>query len=430
MLFYFSFYTAIALHELINECPLSKVASKYKLSRGTLQTLQQTASTFAGIVKSFCKSLNWDMLALIVSQFQDRIFFGVHQDLVDLMKISILNGQRARALFSAGYQTLVDISKADVFDIEKCLIDSISFDVQKRDGETNYDAEQRNKFRQVFVTGRDGLSIEEAARLIINEAREYIVETMGIKNVNWSEINNASPNGRVSVNVDQTLHSPPDQQHNNKRKIPDHVEVAKSAKRSRTMIPNENSSNESMSEFSDNEPIIFDNSITFYNDEHDEFMEQLTSNNRNVHAPRLHIVNVTETIEKFDSFVKSFENVVECGLCLSIVRTSNASNEYCCIISRDFYLNGVAFSFQDSYTVHFLSLQNGFDVDIDKKIKFIQKILSRRKLTLQINDAKTQLKTIMKAIPTYNKVKCSIEDPQIAQWLIQPEDDRTFCKLV
>lgn len=118
-MFNFSFYTALVLNELINECPLNQVAMKYKMSRGTLQSLQQTTSTFAGIVKSFCKALNWDMLALIVSQFQDRIFFGVHQDLIELMKISVLNGQRARALFDAGYQTLVDISKANVLDIEK-----------------------------------------------------------------------------------------------------------------------------------------------------------------------------------------------------------------------------------------------------------------------------------------------------------------------
>lgn len=433
--FIFSFYTALALHELINESPLNKVASKYKLSRGTLQTLQQTTSTFAGIVKSFCKSLNWNMLALIVSQFQDRIFFGVHQDLVDLMKISILNGQRARALFTAGYQTLVDISKADVLIIEKCLNDSISFDVRKRDDETNYDAEQRNKHRQVYVTGKNGLSINEAAKLIINEAREYLINNMGIKNIDWSQNDSSTPENNDFVIANQTasiaknieIALPSEKK---KRKNPCHTEVVEPAKRRPTTRLQENSSDESCSENSDVDSIIFDSSVSFYNDEDDNFMQQLQLTSQN--APRVQIIDVTQTIEVFNTFVKSFENVSECGLSLAIARTDNSTNsrEYYCIISPDIYLYGVALSFQDEYTSHFLSLQNECVVAIQKRIVFIRNVLSKRKLTLQMNDAKTQLKTLLKAIPEINRVKCSIEDPQVAQWLIQPENDRTFIKLV
>jgi hypothetical protein len=42
------FYTALALHDLVNEVPLSEVAVKYGCSRGMLQSLQQSAATFAG----------------------------------------------------------------------------------------------------------------------------------------------------------------------------------------------------------------------------------------------------------------------------------------------------------------------------------------------------------------------------------------------
>ena len=42
------FYTAMALHELVNEVPLSNVSEKYNINRGMLQALQQTAATFAG----------------------------------------------------------------------------------------------------------------------------------------------------------------------------------------------------------------------------------------------------------------------------------------------------------------------------------------------------------------------------------------------
>ena len=42
------FYTALALHDLVNEMPLSNVAAKYGATKGMLQSLQQAASTFSG----------------------------------------------------------------------------------------------------------------------------------------------------------------------------------------------------------------------------------------------------------------------------------------------------------------------------------------------------------------------------------------------
>ena len=45
------FYVALALNDLVSEDPLSKVAQKYGASKGMLQGLQQTVSSFAGMVK-------------------------------------------------------------------------------------------------------------------------------------------------------------------------------------------------------------------------------------------------------------------------------------------------------------------------------------------------------------------------------------------
>lgn len=444
---------------------MSKAAVKYKLTRGTLQSLQQTTSTFAGIVKSFCKALNWDLLALIVSQFQDRIFFGIHQDLVELMKISVLNGQRARALFDSGYHTLVDISKANVLSIEKCLTDSISFDVQKRDGETNYDADQRNKHRLLFVTGRAGLSVKEVAVLIIEEARFYIRNEMGLENINWSQqegsggekeapgegdhrgapdevISNASQTVTISENTNQDLNN--DRQSSHKRKMSLDKTVATPTKRRNLGQPtthHENSSSDTSSENSDVDSINLDTLTSFYNDENDDFVQQLQPlnsgpillNEEHSKGPRLQIVDVTENVDEFNNFVTAFQSAVECGFALSIVRPDNSTKttNYRCIISSEFYVYGLAFCFQDKYTVHFINLQeNDGPIDFYKKIKFIQTVFSRRKLTLQINDAKTQLNTLLKVIPGIHNVNCIVEDSLVAQWLIQPEEFKSFSKLV
>lgn len=433
---------------------------KYKLTRGTLQSLQQTTSTFAGIVKSFCKALNWDLLALIVSQFQDRIFFGVHQDLIELMKISVLNGQRARALFDAGYQTMVDISKANVLAIEKILVDSISFDVQKRDGETNYDAEQRNKHRLLFVTGRAGLSVKEAAQLIIDEARHYLRNEMGIQNINWSQqeemtTENEAPN-EITTDTNQMASTSeprendsmsdrqPSRQQTNKRRIPLDKEVATPTKRrnhGQTSRQEESSTSELSSENSDVDSVNLDNSTSFYNDENEDFMQQLRpSNNGPVilsddhsTAPRLQIIDVTRNLNEFNKFIKSFKDVTECGFALAIARSDplDRSKNYHCSITPDHYVYGISMCFQDKYVAHFLCLQDDEgSIDFNKKIEFIQSVLNRKELKLQINDAKTQLSTLLKIIPDVFYVKCFIEDSQVAQWLIQPEDDRTFSKLV
>lgn len=43
-----SFFTTLVLLDLVNEVPLGTVAKKYACSRGQLQSLQQSASTYAG----------------------------------------------------------------------------------------------------------------------------------------------------------------------------------------------------------------------------------------------------------------------------------------------------------------------------------------------------------------------------------------------
>lgn len=42
------FYTALCLHDLVSEKPLGEVTAKYGCNRGMLQSLQQSAATFAG----------------------------------------------------------------------------------------------------------------------------------------------------------------------------------------------------------------------------------------------------------------------------------------------------------------------------------------------------------------------------------------------
>lgn len=180
------FYTALALQELVNEVNVNTVAAKYQCSRGMLQSLQQMASTFAAVVAAFCTALNWGLLALIVEQFRERLFFGVHRELIDLMRLATLNGQRARCLFDGGLKTLAELARSDMRTVERVLYDGIGFDAKQREGESEFEAARRNKVRCLYITGRAGLTVQEAARLLIEEARRYLEQEMGVQNVQWN----------------------------------------------------------------------------------------------------------------------------------------------------------------------------------------------------------------------------------------------------
>lgn len=446
------FYTALALQELINESPMNIVAAKYKFNRGTLQSLQQTASTFAGIVKSFCIALNWNMLALIVSQFKDRIFFGVHQDLIEIMKIPVLSGKQrmARVLFDAGYRTLGDLSTANVIAIEKSLSDSLSFDVETRDGESNFDAAQRNKSRLLFALGKQGLTISETAKIVIDEARYYLQQEMGVRNIVWNTQNSPS-NVMETSNQNtpvKTLHgnnqiattSTTPSLANAKRKLSDGLNrECSTSKRSKIAseqingIPSEASS----SEVSDEEVVDLNESTTIYNDDHDNFLQKFQylfepSQNRRECSTTLRIVDITETERSFDDFIDKLSSVNECAMELAVCKRTQENRLHFirCTISSDYILFGIAFCIGREFTVYFLNLQNDAPVSVDKRIELVQSILHRKYFTLQINQAKRQLKTITKALSNDTNIQCGISDPEIANWLLHPDMDGTFEQMV
>lgn len=96
------FYTSLILNDLVNETPFAQVLVKYGCQKGFLQTLQQSSSTYSAMITVFCNRLGWFNLEMLVNQFQSRLTFGVQKQLVDLVRIKLLNSQRARLFYNAG----------------------------------------------------------------------------------------------------------------------------------------------------------------------------------------------------------------------------------------------------------------------------------------------------------------------------------------
>ncbi|ALC45469.1 mus308 [Drosophila busckii] len=183
------FYTALALQELVNETPINVVSHKFKCPRGMLQSLQQMASTFAGIVSAFCQSLQWSTLALIVSQFKERLYFGIQRELIDLMRLPDLSHKRARVLYDAGITSLVELAGTNALTLEQLLHNSLSFDSAKQhEHENALEAAERNSARNFFITGKAGMTAAEAAKLLIAEARQFVQHEIGVENIKWTQV--------------------------------------------------------------------------------------------------------------------------------------------------------------------------------------------------------------------------------------------------
>ncbi|CAM1292012.1 POLQ (predicted) [Pycnogonum litorale] len=182
------FYTALALNDLVNEVPLNEVCRKYGCNRGVLQSLQQSAATFAGMVTVFCNRLGWSNMELLLTHYQNRLNFGIQRELCDLVRISLLNGQRARSLYDAGYETVARIAKASSSEILAVLKNSLPFQSSKQgEDETARETARRNQTRRIWLTGQRGLAERDAAELIISEARTITKKEIGVDDIAWNE---------------------------------------------------------------------------------------------------------------------------------------------------------------------------------------------------------------------------------------------------
>ena len=168
------FFFALALMEIMNEKPLGEVAAKFGIYRGELQTIQMRSSSYCGMLCIFTKKLGWENLSLLLKNFQDRLCFGVHQNLIELMSISCLNGQMARMLYDAGFVDAREIAYAKVIDIEKVFLNSVP-------------AESSASNRRYWVSNScKSMNENEISREIIKLARQ-IIETAAGRQLDWDD---------------------------------------------------------------------------------------------------------------------------------------------------------------------------------------------------------------------------------------------------
>ena len=194
------FFTALALQDLVQEVPVSTVASRYGASKGLIQSLQTSAGMYAGMVTTFCQKLGWSNLELLFSQFQSRLMFGVERELTDLVRVSLLNGQRARVLYNAGYHSLASLATGNPTTIEAILRNSVPFKSYKLaadGGASTNGGLSVNWCRRL----RRGLQEGEAALKIVEEAQQLLSEDLNLPVSTWK-----SKSGPLPSATEGTMH--------------------------------------------------------------------------------------------------------------------------------------------------------------------------------------------------------------------------------
>ncbi|KAJ6175456.1 hypothetical protein N7485_002370 [Penicillium canescens] len=115
-------YTAFQLRDLSNETPLSTIASRYKITRGTVQTLAQQCHGFAAGIVKFCQRMNWGMMAAVLDHMRDRLEAGARADLLEMAQVTFVKSWTARLLRENGFRNLRALAEAEAKDLVPILM--------------------------------------------------------------------------------------------------------------------------------------------------------------------------------------------------------------------------------------------------------------------------------------------------------------------
>lgn len=115
-------YTAFQLRDLSNEIPLSTIAQRYKIPRGTVQTLAQQCHGFAAGIVKFCQRMNWGMMAAVLDHMRDRLEAGARADLLEMAQVTFVKSWTARLLRDNGFRNLRALAEAEPKDLVPVLM--------------------------------------------------------------------------------------------------------------------------------------------------------------------------------------------------------------------------------------------------------------------------------------------------------------------
>lgn len=108
--------------------PLSTIAARYHIPRGTVQTLAQQCHGFAAGIVKFCQRMNWGMMAAVLDHMRDRLEAGARADLLEMAQVTYVKSWTARCLRENGFRNLRALAEADPKDLVPVLMMVCAYD--------------------------------------------------------------------------------------------------------------------------------------------------------------------------------------------------------------------------------------------------------------------------------------------------------------
>ncbi|KAK8898678.1 putative ATP-dependent RNA helicase ddx60 [Tritrichomonas musculus] len=152
-------YTSVILRELINETPISEITQKFKIERGTIQSLQMQSATFAGQTSKFCEIIGSGLLATTLNRFRQRLNFAARTELLGLMVVPSITKDIARKLADVGINSPLDLADLSVEGIAALLVAQTS-DSDSEDGKSIAPTDKEIKLAEKIL--KDSKEYEES----------------------------------------------------------------------------------------------------------------------------------------------------------------------------------------------------------------------------------------------------------------------------
>lgn len=115
------FFNSLIVYDLIREVPLNDISRKYGITRGALQSIQTMSGTFCGMIRILCGHLDLKQFDALFLQLQDRLKFGVEQELLQLSMVEGVSRKRAKHFYQLGFKTPSHLANSEPLDIYKAL---------------------------------------------------------------------------------------------------------------------------------------------------------------------------------------------------------------------------------------------------------------------------------------------------------------------
>lgn len=115
------FFYACLLQKLIAEQSVNEIVNYFGVTRGSVQSLQMQAATFAGQSVRFCETTGCRTLGRALDTFRERLNFGVKNELLPLMKLPSCNRFTARILVTNRIPSPIELSELNEEEIALLL---------------------------------------------------------------------------------------------------------------------------------------------------------------------------------------------------------------------------------------------------------------------------------------------------------------------